>query len=1037
MLTEPWRVRLLGGFEIRSGAIVHTRCRTARMEVILAYLAWNLGRPCSREELADKLWGDRDIQKAQTNVRVAINGIRSQLEPQGVPFASVLMNHSRAAVMLNPELVTCDVVEFRELIQKRPHTSPEERRHKLTAAVGLYLGELMPGHYDDVIDSERNNLSLEFMDALQELSNLVKQSGDLDEAIQVCRRLTLADPYDEDAHSELIKLLTMAGRSDEAINHYQAVEKLFMENGLDAPSVAAASLRSARGQTSLNGPRETQDRLRRPDAAAPPSTPRRPDETSSQPSNPWMEDADTSDWRGVPDVPYRTDGAQQAPVEERWTEDPLPDSGAQYRMPEIEHTPRRSPLPPAPSRPAPPPVRLIPLQMTRFFGREEELAQIRSFIDNGERLLTLIGPGGAGKTRISVEFANALARDTDWCVAFIPLADVTSSGDILPTIASTLRIDIPEHGDIRTKVEAHLSGRPWLLILDNLEQLSADGRQVFLDLLQSIEQLHILATTRHALDVVGEQCYAIDPLPVPMQAGTPERLLEFACVQLFMDRASKIVPGFRMTNSTATHIAEVCRGLEGLPLAIELAAGLAGDLAPKQIVARLSDRFTLLVSRRTGLPARQASLLASLEWSYRLIPPDLQRTFAALSIFRGGWTLEALEAVCDTNQGLRSIAELRRRSLITVDHSGDEVRYGMLEILRAFAAEKLTPGDRPFLAARHAQVYSRLASEAAAGRRSDSQTRWLEQLAIEHQNLIGALLWSIENEPARAVRMVEDLGLYWAIRGHRAVARTWISDAAQAARRMGDQRGEAECVTVNSVLALSDGDLPDALAQASRSVELWQALDIAEGRSRALGNLGRVYLAAGRVDEAYAAYQESLAIAEAIGDEICISTSLANIAGIYLHRGDVAASRTMALRALPIIEARGDIWTAAVVRSTLGDIACEAYEPREAMEQYARAIEGFALTGDLYHGSGVLRQSAAVLAYLGAHREGATLAGAARAAEERSGRGMEAGAAEDFADTISGLQASLPPDVFDAAWADGASMDLNAAAAALARYARS
>ncbi|HLV80822.1 MAG TPA: hypothetical protein VKT32_11095 [Chthonomonadaceae bacterium] len=284
-----------------------------------------------------------------------------------------------------------------------------------------------------------------------------------------------------------------------------------------------------------------------------------------------------------------------------------------------------------------------------------------------------------------------------------------------------------------------LSAQPSLLILDNFEQVAAGGAPVVRTLLKRVESLICLVTSWRTLRLAGEREFPVPPLPVPHEADSPEQLLHTASAQLFVDRAQAVRPAFQVTAGNAGDVALLCAELEGLPLAIELAAARAKALTPSQIRERLSERFALLASKKSDKGERHRSLWAAIDWSYHLLPPDLQQFFARLSLFRGGWSLEAAAAVCNEPLALDYLSQLQGHSLLSAEESAPELRFGMLESLRDYAAEQLQEKERQNVARQHGDYFLRLAEQSSSQLTGPEQQRWLARLEREHDNLRAAL----------------------------------------------------------------------------------------------------------------------------------------------------------------------------------------------------------------------------------------------------------------------------------------------------------
>ena len=318
------------------------------------------------------------------------------------------------------------------------------------------------------------------------------------------------------------------------------------------------------------------------------------------------------------------------------------------------------------------------------------------------RLVTLTGLGGAGKTRLAIEVAERLVEPFAGAVWFAPLADITDPRLLADTILDSLRlVRSPQQEPLEQVIEA-LSRQPSLLILDNFEQMVEGGAALVQTLLSRVPTLTVLVTSRQLLGLAGEEEFVVPPLLTPNGGETAAQLSLYDSVQLFVDRAQAAMPHFQVTSGNAPAVAELCHRLEGLPLAIELAAARALVLTPAQMLKQLEQRFGFLVSRKRDATERHKTLEAAIEWSYRLLTPELQRFFARLSVFRGGWTAEAAEAVCEEPLALDYLAQLRECSLVLAEETrGGRMRFRMLESLREYAANNYLAEGRPLNRERH------------------------------------------------------------------------------------------------------------------------------------------------------------------------------------------------------------------------------------------------------------------------------------------------------------------------------------------------
>ncbi len=1015
MLSEPWRVYLLGTFRFKSGNRDFTQGATRKTEELLGLLAYRLGQQVSRAEIMDIFWQDSELEAAQVNLRVALSSLRKQLEPAGVPAGSVIMSHGRTCISLNPEAVTCDAVDFRRLLKSRPGQTQEDRMQRLLAAIDMYKGELMPGHNEDWIEELRNNMAEQFYSALREVSTTMAASGEIDRALEHAHRAVAEDPLREEAHCELMRLFTLAGRPEEAVRAYENMTRLFDREEMGPPSrqawrifeQARASLSAppeartfsipASGTRGNAPPDDRRSQVAGPNTAEPPSA-RRSQQRMTPPREPPEPPAATP-----PPAPIKTPPPTPVPRSE----------APQYR---VGGNPN------------------LPMQFTRFFGRERELDHLAAFVRSGtERLVTLVGPGGTGKTRLAVEFATREHEAGERRVAFVALADITNGQAALVRIAEVLQVAVRPGADTLALIERDLEAEPTLLVLDNLEQLVDEMAPVILRLISKPIPLCIIVTTRHALELTGEQLLPVSPLPVPAGAASPEEIMEYAGVQLFVDRATRVLPDFAVTPRNAGDIAEVCRRLEGLPLSLELAAGWAQDRSPRQMLKDIGRKFELLVSRRRDLPERHATLHACLEWSYRLLPERLARAFVGLGVFRGGFTLESVEAICRFQQPTGILQELRSRSLITVDRSGDEPRYGMLEALQAFAEEKLDERMRAELCARHAAYYAALCADAEPHLWRTGQSEWTSRLRVESGNIGAALAWSLDHQPAAGVRMARDLGRFWVVTGRWSEGREWLNRCAEVADTIGDVACKGAALALLGSLCAFEGDAAEAVANAEAGVAALRESGETSTLARGLVNLGVTCQTVGELEKARKVYGESRELAQGAHEQPVLAVVLCNLAGLCLLEGDCTAAKALASEGLALARRLGDHWLRGVLLVHLGDIACEEFDAPTARSLYIEALPLLTDVGDLAHAAQVLRQLAAVSAYEENPTSAAVLLGAAEAAQEASGTRLPEDHAADLKATESAVRTKMSAADFERARARGRELDASEVATWLER----
>lgn len=534
--------------------------------------------------------------------------------------------------------------------------------------------------------------------------------------------------------------------------------------------------------------------------------------------------------------------------------------------PEEPAPPVVTPTPtPADSEGAAGPRANLPVPLTTFFGRDSEIESILGVIRvGGARLVTLTGPGGSGKTRLALEAARLWAAESRASVVFVALADVGDSTFLPDAMLQALRVDRAAHSPAIDQVIHALGTGPSLLVLDNFEHLIDAGVDAVLRLLRDASQVTCLVTSRQRLDIGGECEIPIAPLPIPGGAAVLEELERCTSVQLYVDRARAARREFALTPSNAPAVAAICDRLQGMPLAIELAAAWSSALTPAQIYERLCQSLDILASRRKDLAPRHRTLRATIAWSYQLLPPELQRFFARLSVFRGGWTLEAAEIVCAERDALMFLHHLLDRSLVAAEEAGSAMRYRCLETLREFAAEQLTSESAEALHERHARWCLRIAESARVHLLGASQAEWLRRLEAEHENFRAALQRAVESQPELALRLATALDRFWEVRGFVSEGLDWLDRA---------------------------------LAAAPPSSPL---------RPVALDLAGRFAWFSNRFDVARERFEESLELSRALGPD-AIAGPLAHLARMEAFiAGDTARSRTLLHEALEIATRTGD-----------------------------------------------------------------------------------------------------------------------------------
>ena len=593
---------------------------------------------------------------------------------------------------------------------------------------------------------------------------------------------------------------------------------------------------------------------------------------------------------------------------------------------------------------------------TSLVGRERELSEIEGFLEQ-VRLLTLTGTGGVGKTRLALEAARRADVLFPEGVAFIGLAPLIDAALVIPTIAQTLGLREIEGRSAREALYAYLKDKRLLLVLDNLEHLLEVVPEV-ISLLEGCPDLTVLATSRAPLRVRGEQEYPVGPLGVPDPTRTPllEEVSGAAAVELFVERARAASPSFDLTDSNAAAVAAICWRLDGLPLALELAAARARFLGPTALLSRL-DR-ALEAGGARDLPERQRTMRATLDWSHDLLHEPEKELFRKLSVFAGGWTLEAAEAVGEADEVdgediLALLGNLVEQSLVVAEGAADgSVRYGMLEPVRQYALEKLEEsGEAEDARRRHAAFYLALVEEAGPELKGHDQAIWLDRLETEIGNVRAALSWSVDRGEGQKVADASWTSwTYWWLSGHISEGRRWIEEALASEPEM-PATSRARLLTLAATLGQAIGDFESSRQSNDESMELFRELGDTDGMYFAMGTAGLIALAQGQPDEALSLMEESgERRLELFGDKWASSAMFGFAATVALGQGERARARRLAERSLSLSREIGAREAVAVALPTLAGIARSDGDLERAVRLFE---EGLVLSAEVGDGTNV------------------------------------------------------------------------------------
>jgi predicted ATPase len=647
----------------------------------------------------------------------------------------------------------------------------------------------------------------------------------------------------------------------------------------------------------------------------------------------------------------------------------------------------------------------LPVQRTGFVGREKEVAAAQELLLRQDvRMVTVTGPGGIGKTRLAGQVASGMVEHFPGGIHFVPLASLNDPGLIASVIVQTLGIREAGGQSPLEILKANLQDSlcaPMLLLLDNFEHLVPAAPTVA-ELLVAGPNLKILVTSRAALHVYGEHEFPVSPLALPDSRSKPsvEILSQCPAVALFVQRAAAVKPDFELNPENASTVAEICARLDGLPLAIELAAARVKVLSPSLMLTRLASRLQLLTGGARDMPLRQQTLRAAIDWSYDLLTAAEQKLFRRLSVFVGGCTLEGAEAVCNAKgdldlDPLDGMASLLDKSLAQeFEPVQAESRFVMLETIREYAQEKLeASGEMPLTKRAHAAYCLVLAEEEAIEQYGAEGTNWSERFAREHDNFRAGLEWLLETGDAEwGLRLGTALFRFWEIReylaegrdqlnkllklagaagptkararalfaagvlageqGDYASADKLINESQDIALQLGDKKGVAVSLNALAVFARDGGDVERAHILFEATLGLWRELGDQKAVARALSNLANVLKLQGDYDRANVLHVECLSIFQGLGDRTGVAWSLNYQGDVAREHGDTAAARALYEQGLGIFRELSDRWGIAGTLADLGNLAREERNYSGARSLYGESIKLFQ---ELDHKRGVAR----------------------------------------------------------------------------------
>jgi predicted ATPase/DNA-binding SARP family transcriptional activator/DNA-binding CsgD family transcriptional regulator len=1023
-------ITLLGAFRVSIGSrpVPDSAWRASQARNLLILLALAPDHRLHRDQIMEWLWPDRKPANAANSLHQASYALRHILEPE-LPQAassSYIQMHAGSVVLTAPDRLWIDVDAFTAAAAaaRRARTSA-----MYEAALQLYTGDLLPDDpYADWATTRREELRTLYRALLAEQARLYEQEGQIDRAIRALNRLIEVESTEEAAHMAIMRLHARAGRRTEAVRQYRLLEKA-LRHELDVGP----------GPNSRRLYREIlEGRFPREDEGTRPATTDGP--RVATPAGSGVPDAMD---RPGSDLPAHTHGSAASPAEPMVWPDTL----------------------------ARPP--------TDFIGREQELRDILTLLATS-RVLTLTGAGGCGKTRLALQ-AAALARqayaDGVWLVELDAVTDDTLVAQAVATVLGVAEERTTGKSRAETLVEA-LRSRHLLLLLDNCEHLLRACAALVEQISLACPQVGVLATSREPLHCAGETVWQVPPMTLPETDVMPaiETLLQYDAVRLFVERSQVRRASFVLTEQNAASVIHICGKLEGIPLAIELAAARITLLSASEIAARLDSSLAVLAHADQGAQTRQRTVHATITWSHDLLSESERILFRRLSVFAGGWTLEAAETVCvgdgiEAQSLLDLLAQLVDKSLVVAREQDGQSRFRLLDPIRHYSAERLNEaGETVRLRERHGAWCATLAETALPELTGANQAVWLDRLEREHDNLRAALRAAVQMQDAEiAMRLGAALWRFWFQRGHLREGRVWLEQAL-ALDREGRYDGtmlRARALSALGALVWPQGDYARAQELFEASLALRRQLDDPQGVAGCLNNLGNVAQYQGDYARAAACHEESLAISRQIEDTWGIAGSLTNLAVVAGEQGDYtqaetyfgeslelrrqlgdmvsialtlgnlgvlaryrrayARAETLLAESLELRRRMGDRWGSAGVLANLGSVALDQQQHSRAQSWFAESIALCRELGDQRVAAYCLEGFAALAVAQRQPRRGVRLAAAAAALRQTTNAFLPPNERATIDAAMQAARAALGEEIFAAVWAAGQALPVDQA----------
>jgi non-specific serine/threonine protein kinase len=670
----------------------------------------------------------------------------------------------------------------------------------------------------------------------------------------------------------------------------------------------------------------------------------------------------------------------------------------------------------------------LPATFTSLIGRDTDISAVQDYLTNPDiRLVTLIGAPGIGKTRLSIASASKSLADFPDGIFFVALAPLDQPSLIPSAIAQALGYIEKNNLSPEERLIEGIGNKRMLLVLDNCEHLLDHVAPLASFLLSACSRLKILTTSREALQFMGEWLFSVPALDIPKEKPVidVETVSEFPALVLFAERARAARSDFELNAENIRVVASICSQLDGLPLAIELIATRVKTLSIEQIASRLNDRFALLTGGNRIAPSRQQTLRATLDWSYELLTETERELFRQLSVFVGGFTLDALESVAllDSNQSIfDALSRLVDKSLLLVEQQ-DQPRYRFLEPIRQYAKDKLNEtGESNLIQDRHLNYYLRVAEETEPYLFGAGQQDWKNRLELDHDNLRVALAWSLESNQFEAgLKMAGALAWFWHSKGHLSEGNLWLEKILAAG--IGNQGKErAKALRASSILSTGTGDYIRARAFAESSIKLYREIGDNRSAGVVLADLGASLHWDGKEEEAIESLEESLRLLRATGERWEIAYALLWLGDTWFRMGDIERAATSWEESLRLTQELGDDYLMGWSLGGLADITRLRGDFKRAAGMFKKSLSLYQSSGNKVGPPFSLEALGLVAAALGDAKRAARLWGAASAWREAINEPLPPAYQRDYAEYVTQARTQLGEEVYAAAWSEGRAM---------------